>query len=179
MSSYLATSKGILPSTGSGNIITTAAMIVDNGGVNILVCPFEGSRQMQNRMFKLVVSGHAVSGTTSTLTVGALFTQGRPVATVASNGTAFMATSATSLASTNQNFFLEATLMYDSTSKTITGYYMGSIANTLIVLTAVTATSLVSVDPVSENQFFSLSVLFGTTSATNNCIIDEFEISPM
>ena len=179
MSSYLASEKALLPSTGSGNVITTAAVIKDNAGVNALTVAFPGSRQMQNRKFRMTVSGHAISGTTSTLTVSAYFTQGQPSTTVASNGTAFMATSATSLASTNQNFFLEATLMYDSVSQTITGYYMGSIANTLIVLTAVTATSLVSVSPTSENQFFSLSVLFGTTSATNNCIIDEFEIEPL
>src|ERR1700690_1959351 len=106
MSSYLATSKGILPSTGSGNIITTAAMIVDNGGVNILVCPFEGSRQMQNRMFRAVVSGQGGSGTTSGLTVGALFTQGKPQRTVARKVAAFMAARATSLAPSNQNFSL-------------------------------------------------------------------------
>ena len=180
MGSFLATTRAKnLPSTGSGNVITTAAMVLDSGGVNILVLPLDGSQVMSNRMFKIRVAGRAVSGTTSTLTVSAYFTATTPSATVASNGTAFMATSATSLASVKQSFFLEATCFYNADSTTIQGYYVGQIADTLIDLTAITTTSLTTVSATTEGQLFSLAVLFGTTNASNNCIIDEFEIEPL
>lgn len=168
-----------LPSTASGNIITTAKMVYDGGGTNILVLPFPGSNVLKNRMFKIRVAGYATSGTTSTLTVSAYFVVGTPSATVASNGTAFMATSATSLASTNQNFYLEALCMYDSTSTTIMGTFFGQIANTAVALTAITTTSLTTVSSTLETQNFCLSWLFGTTSATNNCVVTEFELEPL
>lgn len=180
MASFLATQRAAnLPSTGSGNIITTAKMAYDSGGTNILVLQFPGSKVMSNRMFKVRVAGRATSGTTSTLVVSAYLVSGTPSATVASNGTAFMATSATSLASIAQSFFIVATCFYSADSTTIQGTYEGQIANTAIAKTAITTTSLTAVSATSETQFFCLSWLFGTTSATNNCIIDEFELEPL
>jgi len=168
-----------LPSTASGNIVTTAAMFVDGGGTNILVCPFPGSKVLHNRMFKLRVAGYATSGTTSTLTVSAYLVTGTPSATVASNGTAFMATSATSLASIGQAWWLEATCMYDATHTKIQGNYSGNIAGTAVALTTLTTTSLLAVSDTAETQNFCLSVLFGTTEATNTAVVTEFELEPL
>lgn len=181
MPSLLATTRATnLPSTGSGNVITTAAVILDSGGVNAVILPIPGSNVLKGRRFNVRVSGYAVSGTTSTLTVSAYLTKGKPSSTVASNGTAWMATSATSLASTNQNFFLEAELMWDGVSTNIYGNYHGNIANTAVALTAITSTSTTTIDLATEQGYvFSLSVLFGTTSATNNCVVTEFELEPL
>ena len=79
MPSFLATERAAnLPSTASGNIITTAAVVLDSGGTNPLVLPIPGSNILKNRRFNVRIAGYATSGTTSTLVVGMYLTKGTP-----------------------------------------------------------------------------------------------------
>lgn len=178
MPSFLATARSNkLPSTGTGNI--TSETQINGSDGNLLVCPFEGSLVMQTpgnaRRFKLSIAGYGVSGTTSTFTLKLYFGTST---TIASNGTAMISATTASFASTNQNFFLNVELIYDSVSKSFAGVYYGQAANTLIDLTAITQTSVTTVSDVAEGQGFSLTGIFNSTNASNNLVVTTFEIIP-
>jgi hypothetical protein len=174
MPGFLATARSNkLPSANTGNV--TAETIILGSDNLPLICPLEGSSVLNNRRFRLSISGHATSGTTSNLTIKLYLGTS---ATLANNGTAILSTGAMALASGSQNFFVDVLMNYDTVSQKIQGIFFGQGVNTLIALTALTATSLGSISDVAEGQGFTLTALFGSTNATNACVIDTFELIP-
>jgi hypothetical protein len=179
MPSFLATShSNKLPSTGTGNVIAETQILGSDG--NLLILPLEGSLILQTpgnaRRFKISIAGYGKSGTTSTVTLKLYFGTST---TISSNGTALVAPTTASFGSTNQNFFLNVELIYDSVSGSIAGIFYGQAANTLIDLTAITQTSVASgISDTAEGQGFTLTAIFNSTNASNNLVITTFELIP-
>jgi hypothetical protein len=178
MPSFLASARSNkLPSTGTGNVTSETQILGSDG--KVLVVPIEGSLVLQTpgnaRRFRYSIAGYMTSGTSSTVTLKMYLGTST---TIANNGTALFSITTASLGSTNQNFFLDLVLMYDSVSQSIAGYYVGQACNTLIDLTAITQTSLTTFSDVAENQGFTLTAIFNSTNASNNLIVTTAEIIP-
>lgn len=178
MPSFNATSRSNqLPSKGTGNVTSETQILGADG--KLLTLPLEGSLVLQTpgnaRRFRLSIGGYMTSGTTSTVTLKLYFGTST---TISSNGTAIVAPTTASLASTNQNFFLDVHLIYDSVSTSFGGYFIGSAVNTNIAATAITQTSVTAVSDVAEGQGFSLTAIFNSTNASNNLVVTTFELIP-
>ena len=179
MPSFLATARSNqLPSKATGNVTSETQILGADG--KLLICPLEGSLVLQTpgnaRRFRLSIAGYMTSGTTSTVTLKLYFGTST---TIATNGTALISITTASLASTNQNFFLDVQLIFDSVSGSFGGYYVGSAVNTLIDLTAITQTSVASgIADSAEGQGFNLTAIFNSTNASNNLFVTAFEIIP-
>jgi len=178
MPSFLATARSNqLPSKASGNLTSETQILGADG--KLLICPMEGSLALSTpgnaRRFRLSIAGYMTSGTTSTVTLKLYFGTST---TISSNGTAMFSITTASLASTNQNFFVDVNLIYDSVSTSFGGYYIGSAVNTNISATAITQTSVTAVSASSEAQGWNLTAIFNTTNASNNLVVTTFEIVP-
>jgi hypothetical protein len=178
MPSFLATARSNqLPSKGTGNVIAETQILGADG--KVLILPLEGSLVLQTpgnaRRFRLSFAGYGTSGTTSTVTFK--FYLGTST-TIASNGTAFASITTASFGSTNQNFFVDFYLIYDSVSTTIAGYFIGSACNTNIAATAITATSTGTFSDSAENQGVTITAIFNSTNATNNLFVTTAETIP-
>jgi hypothetical protein len=179
MPSFLATARSNqLPSKGTGNVTSETQILGADG--KVLIIPLEGSLVLQTpgnaRRFKLSIAGYMTSGTTSTVTLKLYFGTST---TISSNGTAMFSITTASLASTNQNFFIDVWLVYDSVSGSFGGNFFGSAVNTLIDLTAITQTSVASgIADSAEGQGFTLTAIFNSTNASNNLFVTTAELIP-
>lgn len=178
MPSFLATARSNqLPSRGTGNVTSETQILGADG--NPLILPIEGSLVLQTpsnaRRFRLSIAGYGVSGTTSTVTLKLYFGTS---STIANNGTAVFSITTASFGSTNQNFFVDVNLIYDSVSKSFAGYFIGSACNTNIAATAITQTSVTTVSDSAEGQGFTLTAIFNSTNSTNNLFVTTAEIIP-
>jgi hypothetical protein len=178
MPSFLASARSNkLPSLGTGNVTSETQILGQDS--KPLILPLEGSLVLQTpgnaRRFRLSFAGYGTSGTTSTVTFK--FYLGTS-STIASNGTAFASITTASFGSTNQNFFLDFYLIYDSVSTGITGYFIGSACNTVVAQTAITTTSTLAFSDSAENQGITMTAIFNSTNATNNLVVTCAEIIP-
>ena len=178
MPAFTATARSNqLPSKGTGNVTSETQILGQDG--KVLICPLEGSQVLQTpgnaRRFRLSIAGYGTSGTTSTVTFKVYFGTS---STIASNGTAMVSVTTASFASTNQNFFLDTYLIYDSVSTSFAGYTIGSAVNTNVAQTAITQTSVTTVSDVAEGQGFTLTAIFNSTNSSNNLVVTTFEIIP-
>ena len=172
MPSFSATARSNkLPSANLGNALAEAQFLGSDGLV--LTCPLEGSIVLNNRTFRLRVAGRCGSGTTSNFTVAVYF----GVSTTIGSNTKIATTAATAMASANHNFLIDVTMNYDTASNKVQGQYGGNIANGLITAAGLTNV-LTSFSDVAEGQGFTVTGLFGSTNASNQAIIDTFELIP-
>jgi len=88
-------------------------------------------------------------------------------ATIASNGTAILSSGNMAMNSTNQNWFIDVYLTYDSQSKVIGGVFQGYSGSStgILALTVITETSTGSFSDAAEGQGFTITATCGGTSS--------------
>jgi hypothetical protein len=155
---------------------TAEAQFLGSDG-NPLVLPLEGSLVLQTpgnqRRFRLSVAGYGTSTGANTLTIKLYLGTS---ATIASNGTAFISTTV-AMNSTNQNWFFDVYLNYDTQSNQVGGYYVGyaGLSTGIIDITAITSTSMGSFSDIAENQGITIT---GTCAGMSSHIVTCAEIIP-
>ena len=143
-----------------------------------------GTSNLDGKMIYIRASGKFTTGTTSTL-VGSLYYSPTAKTSLTFNGTgvtallgsAMMTTG--SLASSNGNWFIEATLIWDFTSKLMNGYYDSGSSVTPTFTTAAVTSSITAVDLSVPGGGFMAGVHFGSTNASNVATLSEFVLEVM
>lgn len=172
MPSFIATARSNkLPSANLGNALAEAQFLGSDGLV--LVCPLEGSSVLNNRPFRLRIGGRCGSGTTSNFTLKVY----SGVSTTIGSNTQIATSGAIAMASLNHNFFIEVLMTLDTTSSRVEGVFSGTMANGVIAVAAL-SNVLTAFSDVAEGQGFTVTGLFGSTNASNQAIIDTFELIP-
>lgn len=176
MPSFSATARSNkLPSNSLANPTSEAQFLGSDG--NPLVCPIEGSLVLQTpgnqRRFRLSVAGYGTCTAGNSLTLKLYLGTS---STIANNGTAFISTTV-AMNSTNQNWFLDIYLNFDTQSKQVGGYFIGyaGLSTGVIAQTAITSTSMGSFSDSAEGQGFTIT---GTCAGTSSHTVTCFEIIP-
>jgi|SRR5271166_4136247 len=175
MPSFLATARSNkLPSNSLANPTSEAQFLGSDG--NPLICPIEGSQVLQTpgnqRRFKLSIAGYGTSTGANNLVIKLYLGTS---STIANNGTAFLSSGNIAMNSTNQNWFLNVELTYDTQSKQIGGIFYGFGAAGLIDLTAITMTSTGSFSDTAEGQGITITA---TCAGTSSHVVTCFELIP-
>jgi hypothetical protein len=176
MPSFLASARSNkLPSNLLSNPTSESQFLGSDG--NPLVLPLEGSLVLQTpgnaRRFRLSVAGYGTSTGANTLTIKLYLGTS---STIANNGTAFISTTV-AMNSTNQNWFLDVYLIFDTQSKQIGGYFIGyaGLSTGVIAQTAITGTSMGSFSDSAEGQGITIT---GTCAGTSSHVVTTAEIIP-
>jgi hypothetical protein len=137
-----------------------------------------GSTNWDGHQFRVRVVGVVLSGTTGTFAVNVQLGQS---STAANNTSLFTVTSASITGSTTApfHFEVEATLLWDSTTATLTGFCSGQFNGAAPIANAATTVLNSSSTPVAPSMA-TLSFIpfftFGTGNAANTVTIKEFLI---
>lgn len=134
-----------------------------------------GGQQMSIR-FKVLACGRVTTGGAINVTVKLY----AGVSATLGSDTAIATTGAVSVSTVSRNWQIEATLIWDSTSKRIDGWYAASLNGTVVANTVIT-NAVTGVDPVTQATTtgvppygFVVSGTFGTGSASNAMYLDYF-----
>mgnify|MGYP003395740219 CR=1 FL=1 len=164
-----------VPATAIGGtaITTVETQFKDYAGTNPLKVYVPGSTRLDGQMFKIIVAGRAIAGSTYNFTLNLAYGIS---ATYSSNTT--VATSGTvAIATTSCPFLLTAEFVWDSVSQKLFGVSgNGFWGITPAIYTKAITTAVTSVDLTTEGLGFTLTGTFGTSHASNSAIITQFDI---
>lgn len=175
------TATALLVPTSAQNYGTLPSPALAAGsGLYISIPPeLSGSQDWDGHQFRVRIVGIVLSGTTGTFST----TLYLGTSSTAANDTSIAAATSASITGSTTvpfHFSLDSTMLWDSTTQTLTGLtnaqYNGVAAITTVVNTVVTATSTpVNASSLSNLQFIPFFT-FGTGNAANTVTIKEFLI---
>jgi len=113
--------------------------------------------------------GRVTSGTSGNVSFSIDF----GTSTTQASNTAVIAPSAAAY-SVNGNWNLDATLLWDSTSKLLNGIYTGWVTSAGTTIASTTITQLAAKDFTTNGLGFTVSSFFGTSNAGNVVFLDGF-----
>lgn len=175
------TATALLVPTSAQNYGTLPSPALTAGsGLYISIPPeLAGSMDYDGHQFRIRMTGIVLSGTTGTFAVSLYLGTS---STAASDTSIAVATSASITGSTTAafHFALDSTMLWDSTTQTLTGLtnaqFNGVAGITTVVNTVLTASSTpVNVSSLSNLQFIPFFT-FGTGNAANTVTVKEFLI---
>lgn len=170
-----------LPGNDFGNV--TAETQISNGRGTPLTLPLPSNGSLGNRRFRLVLSGRIQTSITNTFTANVYFGLS---STIASN-TLLFSTGANSVNSTNTNFSLSIDLFWSTPSLTIDGLGSGQMNNNPIGPSSL-SNIITAADPNRDSSTtlasgatygFTVTGLFGSSSAGNHAFVDLFEMEAL
>ncbi len=134
---------------------------------------FPGELELAGQQAKIVAAGSMTTSQSSTVILTLLANTG----TVASPSYTTLATVTTgAIATASKSWFLEADVVVDPDSKQLSGVYWGAANNTLVDLTAITATTN-PVDPSISLPFgIVMKVSFGTGATANSAKLYQLQV---
>lgn len=141
-----------------------------------------GTSNIDGKPFYVRASGKVTTGTSSTLIVTIYYATAARTA-ITYNGTGVSTTGVTvttgSIATSNGNWFLDATFLWDYTSKQLNGFFevLSSPTPTYGALAA--ATQITTVDLSVPGPGFVVGAHFGSTNASNVVTLSEFVLEVM
>ena len=147
-----------LPGAAIGTSSTAAAQFLDSASNPAILYIRPGS-SYSNRMFRVLAYGRATTGASTNVTITLYYGIS---STIASN-TVIEASTARAVNTASANWFIEAVMMYDSTSQKIGGFGR-SMVNNLYDAEAALDNAPTSVDLSTEGLGFTV---VGTASASN------------
>jgi len=136
-----------------------------------------------NLRFFVSAKGRATTGTTSNFLATIQFNKDITPASAstsitAANNTDFLALSNRSYATITRPWYIDLEVVWDSTSKRLSGQANGFNAETIETANAA-ITALTSIDLSTGTCGFVVSCVFGSTNASNVATLDDFYIEAM
>jgi hypothetical protein len=168
----------MLPGNDVGN--ATAETQMPNGRATPLQLALPSNNSLANKSFRVRVSGRASTTTNTTFRMKVYF----GMATVIASNTLIFDSGSQSINNTKSNFEFWLDMQWDSDSKSITGRGTGSLANNILGPSTLNNVPI-SADPNRDsNTFlqsgptygFTVTGIFGGSSAGNHAYIDEFSL---
>lgn len=128
--------------------------------------------QKLSATFKVIACGRVTTGASFNVTIKMYF----GTSLTPGSNTAIATTGAVSVATTSQNWRLEAVLTWDSTSNRINGWYAGHLGATVVTPTTIT-NAIASADPDGGTPLgFAVTFTLATGNASNTVNLDWFVI---
>lgn len=118
--------------------------------------------------FRVRASGRATGGTTTNFTPAIQF----GTSTTAGSNTTVATATARAVNSTSAPWFIDATFVWDYTSKRLDGTFYASNGSAGTTDTVATTTQVTAVDFSTNGLGFVVSALFSATNAGNLCYLD-------
>ena len=157
---------------------STTETVVTTDGTTVALCPLPTAQQLgglgttnASAAFKVKAFGRATAVSATNVTVRLLLGTST---TVASD--VVIATTGVVSVTGAQNWYLEATLVWDGTSLLMNGIYTGFLFTTRVAPTTIVAVPTAQNPVTSATQGFCIAGTFGTGTATNTLYVDDISI---
>jgi hypothetical protein len=141
-----------------------------------------GTSNLDGKAFYVRATGKVTTGTSSTL-IGTLYYATASRTAITFNGTGVSSTGATfttgAIATTSGNWMIEATFLWDFTSKQLNGYFDTLSSPTPTLAAPAVTTQLTSIDLSLPGAGFVMGAHFGSTNASNVVSLSEFILEVM
>jgi hypothetical protein len=168
----------MLPSADLGN--ATAETQFSNGRATLLQLPLPSNNSLANRSFRVRISGRVVTTTNTTFNLKVYFGLS---STIASN-TLILDCAAQTVNNVTSSFEVWLDCFWSADANAITGTGQGQMANNIVGQAVLTNTPLAANPNRDSNTFlasgatygFTVTGVFGGSSAGNHAIIDAFDL---
>ena len=175
MSNASTISRAVTPSAALGN--ATSETIFQDSSSNPVAAYIPATWNLvegKTGTLKVKCGGRVTGGTTTNWTVALYW----GTDSTASNNTKIAAPSAFSVVSTSTNWYIEATLIWDSTSKTVNGWYAAQVGSTKTAETTISNVPTAVDLTAGESTSLGLTVtgIFGSTNASNTAYLDFLDV---
>lgn len=149
------------------NAATETVLVNAAGNAAVLSMPAQAN--VDSHTFRVRLVGKATGGTSATLILGL-----RLGTTISGTQLAAYTVSGAAIPTTGGNFAVDATLVWDSVSQTVTGVKGGQINGT--VTTAATLNNNGASIVAASNLQFVATATFGAALSTNTVTVEEFSL---
>jgi hypothetical protein len=141
-----------------------------------------GTSNLDGKSFYVRATGKVTTGTSSTLIVTLYYATAARTA-ITYNGTGVSTTGATlttgAIGTTSGNWMIEATFLWDYTSKQLNGYFDTLSSPTPTLAAPAVTTQITTVDLSVPGPGFVVGAHFGSTNASNVVSLSELELEVM